>query len=292
MKNFFIITPTFNDWRSLNKVLHEIDKKVSKMKGKFSVIVINDASTIKLNLKLKRLKKLKKIIIITNKKNLGSQKSISLGLKYLTKIKTKSIITVIDSDGEDNPKKIKELIDQAQKNPHSVITANRLKRKENIIYNFCYKMHLLITLILTGKYIDFGNYSSFCSINLNKLLRGSDTFLAYSAAIAKNAESIKSYYISKKKRYYGKSKVKILFLIQHSINIISVFKFNVLKSSILFCILLILLILLNLITKNFIIYFIILFVAIFNIIISYKHKSKSNLKNYLSFIANIREYKN
>ncbi len=56
MKNFFIITPTFNDWRSLNKVLHEIDKKVSKMKGKFSVIVINDASTIKPNLKLKRLK--------------------------------------------------------------------------------------------------------------------------------------------------------------------------------------------------------------------------------------------
>ena len=289
MRNFFIITPMFNDWRSLNKVLREIDKKVYKMKGKFSVIVINDASTIKPNLKLKRLKKLKKIILITNKKNLGSQKSISLGLKYLTKIKTKSIITVIDSDGEDNPKKIKELIDQAQKNPHSVITANRLKRKENIIYNFCYKMHLLITLILTGKYIDFGNYSSFCSINLNKLLRGSDTFLAYSAAIAKNAESIKSYYISKKKRYYDKSKVEILFLIQHSINIISVFRFNVLRSSILFCILLILL---NLITKNFIIYFIILFVAIFNIIISYKHKSKSNLKNYLSFIANIREYKN
>ena len=199
MRKFFIITPTFNDWRSLNKVLREIDKKVYKMKGKFSVIVINDASTIKLNLKLKRLKKLKKIIIITNKKNLGSQKSISLGLKYLTKIKTKSIITVIDSDGEDNPKKIKELIDQAQKNPHSVITANRLKRKENIIYNFCYKMHLLITLILTGKYIDFGNYSSFCSINLNKLLRGSNAFLAYSATIAKNAESIKSYYISKKK---------------------------------------------------------------------------------------------
>ena len=289
MRNFFIITPMFNDWRSLNKVLREIDKKVYKMKGKFSVIVINDASTIKPNLKLKRLKKLKKIILITNKKNLGSQKSISLGLKYLTKIKTKSIITVIDSDGEDNPKKIKELIDQAQKNPHSVITANRLKRKENIIYNFCYKMHLLITLILTGKYIDFGNYSSFCSINLNKLLRGSDAFLAYSAAIAKNAESIKSYYISKKKRYYDKSKVKILFLIQHSINIISVFKFNVLRSSILFCILLILL---NLITKNFIIYFIILFVAIFNIIISYKHKSKLNLKNYLSFVANIREYKN
>ena len=289
MKNFFIITPTFNDWRSLNKVLHKIDKKVSKMKGKFSVIVINDASTIKPSLKLKRLKKLKKITIITNKKNLGSQKSISLGLKYLQKIKTKSIITVIDSDGEDDPGKIKELINQAQKNPQSIITANRLKRKENIIYNLFYKIHLLITFILTGKYIDFGNYSSFSSINLNKLLRSSDTFLAYSGAIAKNAKNIKSYYISKKKRYYGKSKVKILFLIQQSINIISVFKFNVLRLSILFCIFLIVL---NLITNNFLIYFIIIFVIIFNIIVNYKHKNKSNLKNYLSFIDNIRKYKN
>jgi len=289
MKNFFIITPTFNDWRSLNKVLHEIDKRVSKMKGKFNAIIINDASTIKPNLKLKHLKKLKKITIITNKKNLGSQKSISLGLKYLQKIKTKSIITIIDSDGEDDPKKIKELINQAKKNPQSIITANRLKRKENIIYNFFYKTHLLITFILTGKYIDFGNYSSFNSKNLNNLLRGSDIFLAYSAAIAKNAKNIKSYYISKKKRYYDKSKVKILFLIQHSINIISVFRFNVLRLSILFCIFLILL---NLITNNFLIYFIITFVIILNITVNYKHKNKSNLKNYLSFIDSIRKYKN
>ena len=289
MKNFFIITPTFNDWRSLNKVLHEVDKKVSKMKGKFSVIVINDASTIKPNLKLKRLKKLKKITIITNKKNLGSQKSISLGLKYLQKIKNKSIITIIDSDGEDDPKKIKELINQAKKNPQSIITANRLKRKENIIYNFFYKIHLLITFILTGKYIDFGNYSSFNSKNLNNLLRSSDAFLAYSAAIAKNAKNIESYYINKKKRYYDKSKVKILFLIQHSINIISVFRFNVLRLSILFCIFLIFL---NLITNYFLIYFIITFVIIFNIIVNYKHKNKSNLKNYLNFIDNIRKYKN
>ena len=289
MKNFFIITPTFNDWRSLNKVLHEVDKKVSKMKGKFNAIVINDASTIKPNLKLKRLKKLKKITIITNKKNLGSQKSISIGLKYLQKIKTKSIITIIDSDGEDDPKKIKELINQAQKNPQSIITANRLKRKENIIYNFFYKIHLLITFILTGKYIDFGNYSSFNSKNLNNLLRSSDAFLAYSAAIAKNAKNIESYYINKKKRYYDKSKVKILFLIQHSINIISVFRFNVLRLSILFCIFLILL---NLITNNFLIYLIITFIIIFNIIVNYKHKNKSNLKNYLNFIDNIRKYKN
>ena len=289
MNNFFIVTPTFNDWRSLNKVLQEIDKKVYKIKGKFTVIVINDASTIKPNLKIKHLKKLKKIIVITNKKNLGSQKSIYLGLKYLKKIKKKSIITVMDSDGEDNPKKIKELIDLAKKNPYSIVTANRLKRKENIIFNLIYQIHLLITFILTGKYINFGNYSAFSSSNLNMLLHGSDSFLAYSAAIAKNSKSIKSHYISKIKRYYGKSKVRISFLFLHSINIISVFKFNILKLSILLCIFLILL---NLVADNFFIYFIIIFIAIFNIIINYKHKNKATFKNYLSFIDNIRDYKN
>ena len=159
MGNFIILTPTFNDWRSLNKLLKEIDKNVSKINGKFTVVTINDASTIKPNLNLQRIKKLKKIIIITNKKNLGSQKSIYLGLKYLKKIKSKSMITVMDSDGEDDPKKIKELINLAEKNPRSIITANRLTREGNIIFYFFYKLHLLITFILTGKYIDFGNFS-------------------------------------------------------------------------------------------------------------------------------------
>ena len=200
MGNFIILTPTFNDWRSLNKLLREIDKNVSKINGKFIVVIINDASTIKPNLSLRHIKKLKKIIIITNKKNLGSQKSIYLGLKYLKKIKSKSIITVMDSDGEDDPKKIKELINLAEKNPRSIITANRLKRGGNIIFNFFYKLHLLITFILTGKYIDFGNFSSFNSKNLIKPLPETDFLLAYSAAIAKNFKSIKSHYISKKKK--------------------------------------------------------------------------------------------
>ena len=136
MNNFVILIPTFNDWKSLNKLLREIDKNISKYKGKFSVVVVNDASTIKPNLSLRNLKKLKKITLITNKKNLGSQKSIYLGLKYIKKIKKKSIITVMDSDGEDDPKKIKMLIDLAKKNPKSIVTANRLKRTENIIFSF------------------------------------------------------------------------------------------------------------------------------------------------------------
>ena len=158
MNNFIILTPTFNDWRSLSKLLLEIDKNILGLKGNFRVLIINDASTIEPKLNLKNIKRLRKINIITLKKNLGSQKSICVGLKYLKKKKTKAIIVILDSDGEDNPKQIKKLINLAEKNPNSIISANRLRRKENIFFKLLYKLHLLITFLFTGKYINFGNY--------------------------------------------------------------------------------------------------------------------------------------
>ncbi len=191
MNNFIILTPTFNDWKSLNKLLFEIDKNIAGLKGNFRTLVINDASTLKPKLNLKNVKHLRKIKIITLKRNLGSQKSICLGLKYLKKKKTKAIITIIDSDGEDDPKKIKKLINLAKKNPNSIITANRLKRTENIFFKFLYKLHLLITFLLTGRYIDFGNYCSFNSSNLKKLLLNANLWLACSAGIKKKLQFIK-----------------------------------------------------------------------------------------------------
>ena len=90
MNNFIILTPTFNDWKSLSKLLFEIDKNIAGLKGNFKTLIINDASTLKPKLNLKNVKHLRKIKIITLKKNLGSQKSICLGLKYLKKKKNQS----------------------------------------------------------------------------------------------------------------------------------------------------------------------------------------------------------
>ena len=238
MNNFIILTPTLNDWRSLSKLLLEIDKNILGLKGNFRVLIINDASTIEPKLNLKNIKRLRKINIITLKKNLGSQKSICVGLKYLKKKKTKAIIVILDSDGEDNPKQIKKLINLAEKNPNSIISANRLKRKENIFFKLLYKLHLLITFLFTGKYINFGNYCSFNSLNLKKLLSNANLWLACSAGIIKNCDSIKSYYANRKKRYFDASKAKLSFLFKHSLNIISVFKSDVQRNSFILCLIL------------------------------------------------------
>ena len=287
MNNFIILTPTFNDWKSLSKLLFEIDKNIAGLKGNFRTLVINDASTLKPKLNLKNVKQLRKIKIITLKKNLGSQKSICLGLKYLKKKKTKAIITIIDSDGEDDPKNIKKLINLAQKNPNSIITANRLKRTENIFFKFLYKLHLLITFLLTGKYIDFGNYCSFNSSNLKKLLVNANLWLACSAGITKNCSSLKSYYTSRKKRYFDSSKAKFSFLFEHSLNIISVFKSDVQRNCIIFCLILLLIFIS---VKKLIILAAIIAIIILNIVIYYQSKKIYNFHNCLNLIKHIKKY--
>ena len=223
MQNFTIITPTFNDWKSLNKLILEIDKGVKNIKGSFSIIVINDCSTIKPNLRLKKLKKIRKIKILNLSKNLGSQKAIYTGLVFLKKSIHKSIITIIDSDGEDDPSQIKKMINLSVTNPNLIVTANRLERTEIFFYKILNLLRLALTYVLTGKYIDFGNFSSFNGKLLYKILINENLGLAYSAGILKNYKGIKKCYIKKRKRYYGDSKVSLFFLIKHSLNIISVF---------------------------------------------------------------------
>ena len=210
-----------------------------------------------------------------------------MGLKYLKKKKTKAIITIIDSDGEDDPKCIKKLINLSKINPNSIISANRLGRKENIFFKLFYKLHLFITFLFTGQYINFGNYCSFNSLNLKKLLSNANLWLACSAGIIKNCDSIKSYYANRKKRYFDSSKATLSFLFKHSLNIISVFKSDVQRNSLIFCLILLPIFLF---VKMLIILIAIIIIIIFNIIIYYQGKQIYNFHNCLNLIKKIKKY--
>ena len=228
-----ILIPTFNDWRSLNKLIKTINKSFKSKKVSSKIVIINDCSTTKIKLDNKKLSNIKSIEVLNLKKNLGSQKAIYIGLKYLKKIKFKSIITIMDSDGEDDPSKVFQLSSLAKKNKKFIITANRSKRTENVFYKFINLIRLSLTYLLTGKYLNFGNFGSFYSFNLKKILSDPSVSLAYSAGIAQTFKKLKIYPIKKRVRFFGNSKVNFIFLIQHSFNIISVFNREVFLRSIL-----------------------------------------------------------
>lgn len=226
MNKNYILLPVFNDWKSLNKVLKILNKNFKKNKSTNHVIIINDASTTKTYLS-KSFNYIASIKILTLKKNVGSQKAIFFGLKYLQKKLKRdndvSVISILDSDGEDNPSKLNELIKLANQKKEFFIFASRKKRTESFYLRFLNLIRLFLTYFLTGRYINFGNFSSFSSNILPKLLINNNLYLAYPAGVLKNYNKFNFLKVQKNKRFFGNSKVNFSFLLKHSINIISVF---------------------------------------------------------------------
>ena len=247
MKKNYIILPMYNDWASLRKVLDILNRSFKNTKDYNHIIIVNDCSDNKYQ--RKKYVNFKSVTILNLKKNVGSQKAIFFGLKYLQKIlknnSSLATISVLDSDGEDNPVMVKRLIKIANEKKDYFIFASRKQRTEGIFFKFFNQFRLIITYALTGRYINFGNFSAFSSKLLNKLLSNNELSLAYSSGVLKNYNKFSFLKIKKNKRFYGKSKVNLKFLLTHTLNIISVFYLTVLIRSI------ILLLLLSLIYDQF-----------------------------------------
>ena len=254
-----ILIPIYNDWKSLNKLLITINRNINHQTPT-RILVVDDCSQNKIFFENKKLKKIKKIEILRLKRNVGSQKAIAIGLNYLLKKKKEfDYVTVMDGDGEDNPSEIEKMLRLAKKNKDSVIVSCRKDRNENFLIKILYKVHLLITVLFTWKWITFGNFSVLFRKNLNKILSNQNIWKAYSASLIKNT-NIKRVYAVRSKRFYGKSQVNLMFLALHSLRRISVFYLRVIFSSLIYSIILY--------SNNFIYNeIIILIIVLFNIII-------------------------
>lgn len=221
MKKIIIVLPLYNDWKSANKLLGNINKIFLK-KSNINIIIVDDYSSEKINIDIKKYLNIKKIHVLSLNQNVGSQKAIYLALKKIQN-KTNAIIVVMDADGEDDPSKLRKLVIKAEKNEKGIVFAKRTKRTENVILRFLNIVRLIITFLLTGKFLNIGNFCAFSGKNLKALLSNRNITLAFSSGAIKNIK--KNYFISikKKNRYFGRSKVSFYFLIMHSINLISVF---------------------------------------------------------------------
>ena len=217
-----ILIPVYNDWKSLNKLLEKINGLISK--NSTHVLIIDDFSSVRMKLNINKIKKFKKIEVLRLHENIGSQKAIAKGLDHLIKRNKRNFnyITIMDGDGEDDPKNLAAMLEKAKKNENSVVVSCRIDRNKNLLFRIGYKVHLILTFIFTLNWMSFGNFSCFSYKNLKKILSDNSIWYAYCAAVKKNA-NISKVFALRAKRYYGNSRVNLIFLINHSLNIISIF---------------------------------------------------------------------
>lgn len=285
MRNSLVIlTPLYNDWASLNILIKNIKKL--NLEKKIILFIINDNSKKKSQILFKKDKSIIKVIIINLKENCGSQRAIAIGLNYIKIQKYNSPAIIIDSDGEDNPNLIKKILEYSKKYKNYIITINRTFRTENFLIKILYELNILFTILLTNKFIRFGNYSLIPNKILSKMNVTHDFWFSYPSAISNNYNNIKRIFAKKEKRYSGKSQMNYYQLIYHSLRIISTFKRRIFFNTLIYLTLVILFFINN---KTIMIISLTLFFLI-NIFFFYLYKFilRSEPNNYLDKIRNTK----
>ena len=227
MKKIKILIPVYNDWESLIKLLDEINKVIEDIKSvEFDCMIVNDASTTKPP-DIKVPKNIKKIEIFNMKQNRGHARCNAFGLRYLSKKDDFDHLIVMDGDGEDRPEEIKYLVNQALEEQEVSVVAKRVKRSEGPIFQILYEIHKLITLLFTGKQVNFGNYSCLTKKDVITLSQQESLWSSFSGTVKKSILRLNTINSTRGLRYFGPSKMSLLNLGIHSFSIIAVFKSQV-----------------------------------------------------------------
>ena len=234
MKKFIILIPLFNDWKSVSRLLNEIDLEVKNWDVDVSIVIVNDASTEKRSGLEFNFKKIKAVKILNMKKNTVHQRCIATGLKYICKNEDFERVIIMDADGEDRPEELNAFFEKAKEHINMTITGNRFKRSEGIIFKILYEAHKLLTLIFTGKLIKFGNFSCLPKTHVEQLIRKSYLWNSYSSSVVKAIKDRTFIPSIRGLRYVLPSKMNFTALIFHSLAIISVFRSLVIMRSIIF----------------------------------------------------------
>ena len=283
MKKFIILIPLFNDWKSVSKLLNEINSQVINWNADVSVIIVNDASTEARSGLESNYKKIKSVKILNMKENRVHQRCIASGLKYICENEDFDRVIVMDADGEDRPEELNDFFNKAQENSNMTITGNRFKRSEGIVFKILYEVHKLLTLVFTGKLIKFGNFTCLPKDHVKQLIQKPYLWNSYSSSVVRTIND-RTFIPSKRgPRYVLPSKINFTGLVFHSLAIISVFRNTVIIRSIAF-----LLVYLFLISNNFSILTLIpiLFLILFVLIIL-KISKRTNMEGLNKSLENI-----
>ena len=232
--NLIILIPVFNDFKSVSKLIEDIDINILELDATFSVIIVNDASTEENDLNTKNLKKIKSLKVLNMRNNKGHARCIASGLKYISENEEFDYVIPMDGDGEDKPEEIKNFVEKIKNNPNKSIVGERVKRSEGLIFKICYFLHKIITYTFTGKFIKFGNFTCLTKETVKKLINEKATWSSFSGSLAKTEINLIKSPSIRGSRYFGPSKMSLSNLIIHSLSIIAVFKTGVIFRSIAF----------------------------------------------------------
>lgn len=129
----------------------------------------------------------------------------------------------MDAGGEDRPQDVKPLLEQAMACPGAIVVAHRAQRSEGPVFRAAYVLYKLKFRFLTGKVIDFGNFSVLPIAAVRRLVYMPECWNHLAATLVKSRLPLVRVPTARGNRYAGSSQMNLVSLVVHGFSAFSVF---------------------------------------------------------------------
>ena len=204
----WVVAPVFNDWDSAAELVDTV--KSLNMNFFIKIVLVDDAST-QYPIAYENLTKFRSsmkgasVQVLMLHRNLGNQGAIVKGLREAcAKASEGDLFIVMDSDGEDRPSDIPKLLEQTLN--FDIVVARRAHKKKNLNLRFWHEVFKVSVRFLTGKTLDFGNFSALNYRAVTRLLADPKVNTSFVGALLDSPYEINRVTLERGQRFHGESK--------------------------------------------------------------------------------------
>lgn len=221
-----VVMPVFEDVEASSRLFHELASK----RGPDTFVVAVDDGSVKQPVEPAAISRAGlEGVVIRLRRNVGHQRAIAIGLSYVAEnFDGQQQVVVMDSDGEDTPESIGELLDGLQQDGTDVVVATRKSRVETLRFRAFYVVYKWLFSFLSGRRISFGNFMALQMPAVRRLAAMQELWTHVAACVLNSKLRVATCALDRGPRYAGRSKMNFVGLALHGFRALMVFAEDVL----------------------------------------------------------------
>lgn len=162
--------------------------------------------------------------IVRLRRNVGHQRAIAIGLDHVAeKLLPHQRVVVMDSDGEDVPGTVPQLLAQLENEQVDIVVSQRKSRVETFKFKAFYELYKRLFGALTGRRISFGNFMALKPAAVKRLVAMQELSIHVAGAVLASKLRVQSCPLDRGPRYAGQSKMNFVGLALHGFKGLMVF---------------------------------------------------------------------
>ena len=221
-----VVMPVYEDLEASSKLFVEL----ARTQGPDTYVVAVDDGSVRQPLPISAIEASGlEGVVIRLRRNVGHQRAIAIGLGYVAEhFDGNEIVVVMDSDGEDTPESITELVAGLDSADVDVVVASRRSRVESLKFKSFYIVYKLLFSLLSGRQISFGNFMAAKMPAVRRLASMQELWIHVAACVLGSKLRVQTCALDRGPRYAGRSKMNFVGLALHGFRALMVFAEDVL----------------------------------------------------------------